>query len=116
MALILVVDDSQDDLEIVRDFLVTHSHSYRFASSGEEALKRLGDEKFDLIISDYHMKEGDGLWLLQELKKIAEAPHCIMVTGEFRYSPEFYFEKGAAALCFKPIIWAHLKAEIDRLL
>src|SRR5688572_21491446 len=104
MALILVVDDSKDDREIVKEFLRSHSHDSHSASSGEEAIELIQNKKFDLVISDYHMPMGDGLWLLQKLKEIADAPRCIVVTGEFKIAPEYFLAQGASGFCFKPII------------
>lgn len=116
MALILLVDDSNDDLEILKEFLESYSHSCQLATSGEEALALLKVGKFDLVISDFNMPNGNGLWVIRELKKLIDPPRCLMVTGEFRYSPEYIIQQGASGHCFKPVIWDQLKTEVDRLL
>jgi CheY-like chemotaxis protein len=116
MALILVVDDSQDDLILVAGFLRNLGHSCRLATSGKLALDVLSAETFDLIISDYQMVDGDGVWLLNELQKISSAPKCILLTSDVTYSADFFLSHGAAGFTEKPLNWSKLRKEIDRLL
>lgn len=116
MALVLVVDDSQDNLIFIKDFLMTLGHTCRLAASGRQALDILKEETFDLIISDYQMNDGDGLWLLTELKKDLSSPNCIVMTGDQTISQDQFFSAGACALCPKPIHWPQLEQEIRRLL
>ncbi len=82
MALILVVDDSEDTLVLIKDFLIGLGHSCRLATSGKQALDILKTEDFDLIISDYQMDDGDGLWLLSELKNKIEIRQRVLLRWE----------------------------------
>lgn len=116
MALILVVDDSQDDLILLKEFLLGLGHHCRLATSGKFALDVLSVEKIDLIISDFMMEDGDGIWLLQELKKIIDAPKCILMSSDTQYGVEHFIKSGAAAFCPKPVLWNNLRKEIDRLI
>ncbi|MBA2404258.1 MAG: response regulator [Bdellovibrionales bacterium] len=116
MALILVVDDSQEALELMTDFILDLGHSCRLATSGKSAIDLLDVETFDLIISDYQMEDGDGIWLLGELKKRALPPKCIIITGDFSYNASYFFHHNAAGFCYKPVVWENLKKEITRLL
>lgn len=116
MALILVVDDSQDDLMFMTEFLKQAGHECRLASSGEEAIEQMNVEKFDLIISDLQMRNGDGNWLLNELGNIPHAPPCIIVTADRNLSERHFKVLGAKGFCFKPLIWHQLKLQVDRLL
>jgi CheY-like chemotaxis protein len=116
MALILVVDDSQDTLILVKDFLIGLGHTCRLAASGRQALDVLKAEDFDLIISDYQMENGDGLWLLNELKNELMALSCIMITADHTINKDQFISAGASAFCPKPINWPQLEKEIHRLL
>ena len=115
MSLILVVDDSCDNLLLMEEFLHGFGHSCRFATSGKTALNALEIEKFHLIISDYHMADGDGVWLLRQLKQMVEAPKCIVVTNDLLFGSEYFIKEGAAAYFSKPILWEKLKLEINNL-
>lgn len=117
MPMILIVDDSKDDQDILKEFISSQPKArFLLASSGQEALETLKNEKIDLIISDYHMKNGDGLWLLQKLKKLKDPPRCILITGEQRFSENYFVDLGAASVCFKPLDFSRLHSEILRLL
>lgn len=116
MSLILVVDDSCDNLMLMEEFLHGLGHSCRFATSGKTAITSLEIEKFHLIISDYHMADGDGLWLLQQLKVMIDPPKCIVVTNDLLFNSEYFLNEGAVAYFSKPIVWESLKLEIDKLL
>lgn len=116
MSLILVVDDSCDNLMVMEEFLHGLGHSCRFAVSGKLALDSLKIEKFHLIISDYHMADGDGIWLLQQLKQMPDTPKCIIVTSELLFTSEYFVNEGAAAHFSKPIQWDKLKQEINNLI
>ena len=67
--LVLLVDDTKTihmSFDIVFEemhFLVTHAYS------GMEAFAILKNHQFDLIISDLQMPDGDGIWLLENVKK-----------------------------------------------
>lgn len=115
MALILIVDDDLDNLILLEEFLHGINHSCRFATSGKMALCNLSEEKFDLIISDLNMAHGDGLWLLQQLTNVADAPKCIVVTNDVRFDSEYFLKEGAAAHLQKPLNWVILKKEINKL-
>ena len=116
MALILVVDDSQDTLILIKDFLLDLGHSCRLAASGRQALDILTTENFDLIISDYQMDDGDGLWLLRELREVLTVPRCIMITADQTINKDQFISAGASAFCPKPIYWPQLAQEIHLLL
>ena len=67
---ILVVDDAAFDRAIAKKvFRALGNWHAEYASSGEEALSRMQEQKFDLILTDLHMPEMDGLELLSEIKK-----------------------------------------------
>jgi len=71
---ILVVDDSVSMQEIILEALIEFGFKrprVKFANNGQQALKKLYDELFDLIISDWHMP---GLTGLEFVKKVREHP------------------------------------------
>ena len=51
------------------------------ASTGEEALQRLTERTYDLLITDLNMPVMDGLQLLREMKERQIAPATIVLTG-----------------------------------
>ena len=68
-ARLLLVDDDPGLLKLLGMRLVSEGYSVVTAESGPEALRVLGREKVDLVISDLRMDEMDGLQLFSEIHR-----------------------------------------------
>jgi two-component system phosphate regulon response regulator PhoB len=81
---ILVVDDEEDILELVRFHLSREGYQLALAASGEEALKKAGRDAFDLIVLDLMLPGLDGLEVAKALKADAKtkAVPIIMLTAK----------------------------------
>jgi len=82
---ILVVDDYKPMLRIIRNLLKQLDFSnVDEATDGAEALQKLRDKDYGLVISDWNMEPMTGLQLVREVrsdKKLKTLPF-IMVTAE----------------------------------
>ena len=78
---ILVVDDEKFFQELFRDVLAAAGHQARPASSAEEALALLGEEHFDLLLTDLLMPGMDGVSLVKEAKRRDPDLEAVAVTG-----------------------------------
>ncbi|HEU4933154.1 MAG TPA: ATP-binding protein [Pyrinomonadaceae bacterium] len=67
---VLVVDDSEDTTEMVRNLLEIGGASVCAATSGQEALRIARKKQFDVVLSDISMPEMDGFEFLSRLRKI----------------------------------------------
>ena len=67
---ILVIDDSEDTTEMLRQLLEMNGARVRTASSGAEALRAVTQDDFDVIISDVSMPEMDGFEFLRQLRTL----------------------------------------------
>jgi two-component system alkaline phosphatase synthesis response regulator PhoP len=65
---ILIVDDEEDILELVRYNLAKEGYHVTGTLSGEEALKKARTETFDLIVLDLMLPGIDGLEVTKKLK------------------------------------------------
>ena len=81
---ILVVDDEEDILELVRYNLARDGYRVVCAASGEQALNKAGSEPFDLIVLDLMLPGIDGLEVAKRLKSKPETRHIpiIMLTAK----------------------------------
>ena len=81
-ATVVVVDDEEIVLTSIISFLNLES-DYQVATftSAKEALKYIGENDVDLVISDYLMPEMDGLTFLDQVKQMRPEVPRIILTG-----------------------------------
>ena len=80
---ILVVDDSQDTTEMLSRLLKFSGATVTAASSGEDALRLLAGNSFDVVLSDISMPGMDGFEFLRKLRQVpgrADVP-ILALTG-----------------------------------
>ena len=80
-ARLLLVDDDPGLLKLLGMRLVSEGYSVVTAESGPEALRVLGREKVDLVISDLRMDEMDGMQLFAEIQKVQPGMPVIILTA-----------------------------------
>ena len=81
-ARLLVVDDEENIVLTISEVLRLEGYEVDVASSGREAVAHLerGPE-YDLVLTDLHMDEGDGLSLLQEVRARTPLTIVVVLTG-----------------------------------
>jgi DNA-binding response OmpR family regulator len=78
---ILVVDDEKATRLSLAEILSLEGYQVTSASSGEEALQKLEEKTFDLVLADLVMKEVDGLEVMEVVKKLSPETVVIMLTA-----------------------------------
>ena len=118
---ILVVDDEEDILELLRYNLAREGYQVTLASTGEEALRKLTLEGADLIILDLMLPGIDGLEVTRRLKtnaKTAQIPIVMLTAIGEEADVVAGLELGADDYITKPfsprIVTARVKAVIRR--
>lgn len=101
---ILVVDDEQLLREVLTEFLSLEGASVIEAENGTVGFQKLEKIKFDIIISDVQMPDGDGLSLLLRIKNdLSYKPLVFLYSGNAdTTSREKAQELGATAYFLKP--------------
>jgi len=79
---ILVVDDNLSLLDQIRQILTNQRYIVETASDGEEALDKLFENPFDLIILDIMMPKIDGLSVLGHTRKAGIETPILMLTAK----------------------------------
>jgi len=77
---ILLVDDDQRLRELLKNYLNEKNFQVFISEDFDEAKEILGFFIFDLIILDRMMPTGDGINLIQDIKKVSKTP-IIMLTA-----------------------------------
>lgn len=117
---ILIVDDYKTMLRIIRNLLKqTGFTNVDEASDGGEALAKLRDKPYGLVISDWNMQPMTGLDLLREVRSDASLQHLpfIMITAESKAENVVAAkEAGVNNYIVKPFNAETLKAKIASVL
>ncbi len=78
---ILVVDDEPALLNITKEMLTGHGYIFYCAESAEQALKIIGEEKIDLLLTDIIMPEIDGIELEQYVEDKFPRVKILLASG-----------------------------------
>lgn len=65
---ILIVDDVPDNIQVAMNILKEENYRFSFATNGEEALKIMENEPFDLVLLDIMMPGIDGFEVCRRIK------------------------------------------------
>ena len=120
MSRILVIDDDAAVRQVVGEMLRLAGHDVTIAENGRIAIQRLGDQGFDLIITDLIMPEQEGIETIAEIRRRDADVPIVAISGGGRLGPGDYLETarylGADATLAKPFGRQELIATIDALL
>jgi DNA-binding NtrC family response regulator len=78
---ILLIEDESAMRLAVGEALRAEGHHVATASDGEEAVARLEERVFDLVVSDVRLPRVDGFTLLRRIKQTAPTTHVILITA-----------------------------------
>jgi twitching motility two-component system response regulator PilH len=112
---ILVVDDSKTELYHLSELLGKRGYSVRTAENGEEAMRRLAEEKPDLVLMDVVMPGQNGFQLTRTITRdprFADVP-VIMCTSKNQETDRVWgMRQGARDYIVKPVNADELIAKI----
>jgi two-component system, sporulation sensor kinase A len=101
---VLVVDDEMHLREAIIFDLKRRGCEIFEASNGADALAIVKANAIDVVISDIRMPNGDGVFLLKEIRKYnSEIPIVLLCTGFADLSEGDAIKMGAVGLLEKPI-------------
>lgn len=116
---ILVVDDNQPFLNLIKKVFYKHSDKYSLitTNNGYEAVDLIKNNVFSIVITDLQMPNMDGYTLLEKMKKSYPDIPVIVITAFDKPKTNTVVTKtGAAAYFTKPIAVDELIACIDNLI
>jgi ATP-dependent Lon protease len=114
---VLVVDDEEIARANLEYVLKKEGYQVRTAANGLEAMARVKEREFDLILTDLKMEKMDGIQLLESVKQVAPFTEIIMITGFATVSSAVdALKKGAAHYLPKPINLDELRSTVRQIL
>lgn len=107
-ARILVVDDNNTNLIVVKAFLKNSKIAIDVADGGRLSFKMCCQNKYDLILMDHMMPECDGIEAMHLIKESAESlnadtPIVILTANAIKGSDKLYLEEGFDNYLSKPV-------------
>lgn len=78
---LLVVDDEESLRITTAAILEKEGYTVDTASSGDEAIALLGEKDYDLVLTDLHMEGGDGLSVLNQIRRHSPLTISVVLTG-----------------------------------
>ena len=110
---ILIVDDEQSLLDQLKHALKKQSYMVETALDGEEALDKLFDVPYDLIILDIMLPKLDGLSVLKEIRHAGLTTPVLMLTARGEIDDKIKgLDLGADDYLAKPFSFDELLARI----
>src|SRR5215217_9511509 len=80
-ARLLVVDDEESLRITTAAIFEREGYIVDTASSGDEAIDQMSNEDYDLVLTDLHMEGGDGLSVLNQIRRHAPLTISVVLTG-----------------------------------
>ena len=116
---ILIVDDSESIREVVSFTLENEGFEVLVANDGTDALKFLDGREIDMIITDLHMPEMDGITLIKHVRETEayqRIPILFLTTESQTAKKMEAKEAGATGWIIKPFVPAKLIAALQKVL
>lgn len=115
---ILLVDDEENILQVLKEYAKFEGYEVFTALNGFNAIKICKNEKIDLIVMDIMMEKLDGLDTVRQIKKFADIPVIMLSAKSEEYDKLYSFEIGVDDYITKPFspkeVMARVKAILRR--
>lgn len=112
---ILVVDDNKDIREVIQVLLSSEGYSIDEASNGEEALHKITEQAYDLIILDIMMPNMNGYQVCLEIRQNHNVPILFLSAKSQDGDKTLGFSSGGDDYLVKPFSYNELLGRVKAL-
>nr|MCR5587129.1 response regulator [Lachnospiraceae bacterium] len=106
-ARILVVDDNEMNLKVIKNILKLFGIKPDLAESGNETLQYMKEKEYDIVLLDHMMPEMDGIETLKELKNrdlVPKSTYIVALTANAVVGArDIYLKEGFSDYMSKPV-------------
>ncbi|MDG0811192.1 hybrid sensor histidine kinase/response regulator [Cohnella rhizosphaerae] len=116
---VLIVDDDYSNLRTLLNVLALDGYTVTAVGSGEEALRRIDEQPYDLCILDIMMPGMTGYELCKRIREryaLPELPVLLVTAGSSREGMAYGFEAGANDFLLKPYDMSELRTRVRTLI
>ena len=112
---IMIVDDEESFAKTLAERLTIRDYDVTVSFNGNDALEKIKNLNFDVVILDVAMPEIDGIDALREIKKLKPLTEVIMLTGQATVETAIEGMKlGALDYLMKPCETEELAEKINK--
>ena len=116
---ILIIDDEEPILELLRELLMNQGYQVETARDGESGLRQAQQDHYDLIVCDWKIPGLNGQQIYERLResKLEATQHFIFITGDVlsQKAEQFLNEHGTTCL-LKPFAIEEFRAIVRKML
>ena len=116
MTRILLVEDDKGIVTNLTEYLSKEGYEIKSASGQKDALKLVENEKFDLVLLDISLSDGNGFSVCKAIKSDYNIPVIFLTASGDEYSTVTGFELGADDYIAKPFRPRELVSRIRNIL
>lgn len=116
MTQILLVEDDKGIVTNLTEYLAKEGYAVKNASGQKEALQLVENEKFDLVLLDISLSDGNGFSVCKAIKSDYHIPVIFLTASGDEYSTVTGFELGADDYIAKPFRPRELVSRIKNVL
>ncbi|RJQ22819.1 MAG: sigma-54-dependent Fis family transcriptional regulator [Nitrospiraceae bacterium] len=114
---ILIVDDEPDICRALEFLLTREGYSVSSVNSGEDALEKITQGSFDVVLTDLKMGKTDGMTVMEKTREHSPGTAVIMMTAYASIeSAVEAMKRGATDYIVKPFLNEEIKLAIKKLL
>lgn len=116
MANILLVEDDKQIIENLTEFLSTEGFAVEAVTGQSQALSEIQKKKFDLVLLDISLEEGNGFAVCSYIKQNTDIPVIFLTASGDEYSVVSGLDMGADDYISKPFRPRELVSRIHNVL
>lgn len=113
---ILIVEDDRSIVQNLSQFLTNEGFDVDSASGQRQALEKIGETMFDLVILDVSLSDGNGFTVCSAIKSSTEIPVIFLTASDDEFSTVAGLEMGADDYIAKPFRPRELVSRIKNVL
>jgi CheY-like chemotaxis protein len=111
---ILVIDDEPIIRKLLSEVFFDDGHEVTCASNGAEALSKVRKKSFDIIFSDVHMPEMNGMETVKTIKRMNKEVDIIIMDSYPDAISQLARKEGAVACIHKPFELSEIRDVIRK--
>jgi signal transduction histidine kinase/CheY-like chemotaxis protein/HPt (histidine-containing phosphotransfer) domain-containing protein len=108
----LVVDDNEINRFLLNEQLSGFGLQVETASTAAQALEKVQAGRFEVILTDQHLPDHDGVWLIRQLRRIQLEPPVTVILSSVAEA-EIDSAPGVSAILSKPVRVSRLKQVLE---